>query len=548
MMLLRGMFILAKSALIFAVLVLMFMPLLAQGQADDVDRLIEALSTGNSSARVVAASTLGDMNDTRAIEPLIRALEDREFDVEYEAAKALEKMGGPAVEPLIRALDDNNSNVRWEAADILGAIGNSSVADPLFEATKDGDSVVRKVAAQALAKLGDLRATEPLILLLKSDSASDRADAADALGDLNDSGAVEPLIIALNDNLDFVRESAAAALGKLKDARAVEPLIRAIVNYSDALLQDEAGKALIAIGEPSTVPLINALNDEEKWVRFYAAYCLGYSNDMRAIEPLRNALSDEDADVREMASDSVFRLEEARSDEEMHKGLIEDGTTENLSASFNETTFENETGSETENVAENVSGNAHGNETSYEKLRENEALRGNETLAGNDASGFEKAENESDLREYWSYENHEFRFALRFPDDWMDQDADSNNAGMIVGFLAPGEDPDRPSCFVVVQYEDLPRTYSLNQYAEASLQSLKGDHPDINIIEDREVTISDLPAREWVYRVDQGEYLVLQRIVVKDQRAFVITFNSLSERYAQLEGDAREMIDSFEFF
>jgi hypothetical protein len=99
-----------------------------------------------------------------------------------------------------------------------------------------------------------------------------------------------------------------------------------------------------------------------------------------------------------------------------------------------------------------------------------------------------------------------------------------------------------------VQYEDLPRAYSVNQYAEASLQSLKGDHPDINIIEDRDVTISDLPAREWVYRVDQGEYLVLQRIVVTDQRAFVITFNSLSKRYAQLEGDAREMIDSFEFF
>lgn len=538
------MFILAKSALIFAVLVLMFMPLLAQGQADDVDMLIATLSTGNSSARVAAAATLGDMNDTRAIEPLIRALEDREFDVEYEAAKALEKMGGPAVEPLIRALDDNNSNVRWEAADILGAIGNSSAADPLFEATKDRDSVVRKVAAQALAKLGDIRATEPLIVILKSDSASDRADAADALGDLNDSGAVEPLIIALDDNLDFVRESAAAALGKLKDARAVEPLIRAIGNYSDALLQDEAGKALIAIGEPSTVPLIKALNDDEKWVRFYAAYCLGYSNDIRAIEPLRNALSDEDADVREMASDSILRLEEARSDEEAHRSLIEDGITENLAASLNETPVESETGNETEDVSEN----AHGNETSYEKLRENEALRGNETLAGNESSGIGEAENESYLREYWSYENHEFGFALRFPDDWKDQDADSNNAGMIVGFLAPNEDPDRPSCFVVVQYEDLPRTFSVNQYAEASLQSLMGDHPDINIIEDRNVTISDLPAREWVYRVDQGEYQVVQRIVVKDQRAFVITFNSLSERYAQLEGDAREMIDSFEFF
>ena len=536
MMLPGGMLIRAKSALIFAVLILMCMPFLAQGQADDVDRLIETLSTGNSSARVAAAATLGDMNDTRAIVPLIRALEDREFDVEYLAAKALEKMREPAVEPLIRALKDNNSNVRWEAADILGAIGNSSAADPLFEATKDKDSVVRNVAAQALAKLGDLRATEPLIELLKSDSAWDRADAADALGELNDSRAVEPLISALDDEKGFVQESAAEALGKIRDSRAVVPLVQTIKYNSDYAVQEKARDALIDLGEPATDALIVALNDSDKLVRYHAAYCLAYSNDARAVVPLEYALSDEDKDVREMARNSVLRLEEAVDSKEGLVDHSEYNTTENLAAKADDTTIENET--------ENVNAKTHENETSCE----NETSSENETLAGNETPGDEKLGNESDIREYWSYENHEFGFALRFPDDWKDQDADSNNAGMIVGFLAPGEDPDRPSCFVVVQYEDLPRAYSVNQYAEASLQSLKGDHPDINIIEDREVTISDLPALEWVYRVDQGEYLVLQRIVVTDQRAFVITFNSLSKRYAQLEGDAREMIDSFEFF
>jgi len=531
-----GMLIRAKSALIFAVLILICMPFLAQAQADDVDLLIETLNTGNISARVAAAAALGEMNDTRAIDPLIRALEDKEFDVEYQAAKALEKIREPAVEPLIRALKDNNSNVRWEAADILGAIGNSSAADPLFEATKDKDSIVQKVSAQALAKFGDIRATEPLIELLKSDSAWDRADAADALGELNDSRAVEPLISALDDEKGFVQESAAEALGKIRDARAVEPLIQAIKYNSDYAVQEKSRDALIEIGEPATDALIVALNDSDKWVRYHAAYCLAYANDAKAIGPLEYALSDEDKDVREMAQNSVLRLEEAVESKEELVDHSEYNTTENLAANVDDTTIENET--------ENVKMKTHENETSYE----NETSSENETLAGNETRGDEELGNESDPREYWSYENHEFGFTLRFPDDWKDQDADSNSAGMIVGFLAPGEDVDGPNCFVVVQYEDLPKPYSVDQYAKASLQSLKGDHPDINIIEDREVTISNLPARELVYKVDQDEYQVLQRIVVKDQRAFVITFNSLSEKYPQLEGDAREMIDSFAFF
>jgi HEAT repeat protein len=529
------MLIRVKSTLIFAVLILICLPLSVQGLADDVDLLIATLNTGNSSARVAAAAALGEMNDTRSIDPLIRAMEDEEFDVEYQAAKALEKMGKPVVEPLILALKDNNFNIRWEAADILGAIGDHSAADPLFEAIKDENSVVRTVSAKSLAKLGDLRAVDPLIELLKSDSAWDRADAADALGDLNDSRAVEPLISALEDEKGFVQESAAKALGKIRDVTAVEPLIQAIKHNSDYAVQEKARDALIDIGEPATDALIVALNDSNKWVRYHAAYSLAYSNDARAIGPLEYALSDEDKDVRDTALDSVLRLEEAVDSKVELVDHSEYNTTENLAANINETTIENET--------KNVNWKTHTNETLYE----NETSSENETLAGNETQDYEESGNESDLREYWSYENHEFGFSLRFPGDWKDQDADSNSAGMIVGFLAPGEDVDRPSCFVVVQYEDLPQPYTVSQYANASLQSLKGDHPDINIIEDREVTISDLPARELVYKVDQDEYQVLQRIVVKDQRAFVITFNSPSGRYPQFEGDAREMIDSFGF-
>jgi HEAT repeat protein len=54
--------------------------------------------------------------------------------------------------------------------------------------------------------------------------------AADALGEIKDTRAVGPLIQALKDNDSFVRMSAAGALGDINDTRAVEPLIHALTD------------------------------------------------------------------------------------------------------------------------------------------------------------------------------------------------------------------------------------------------------------------------------------------------------------------------------
>ena len=79
--------------------------------------------------------------------------------------------------------------------------------------------------------------------------------AAKALSIIGDVRAVVPLIDALEDNNRDVREYAAKALGKIGDIRAVEPLIV-------------------------------ALKDNNEFVRKYAAEALGKIGDVRAIEPL----------------------------------------------------------------------------------------------------------------------------------------------------------------------------------------------------------------------------------------------------------------------
>ncbi|MDQ1312831.1 MAG: hypothetical protein QG605_1370, partial [Euryarchaeota archaeon] len=51
----------------------------------------------------------------------------------------------------------------------------------------------------------------------------------------------------------------------------------------------------------------------------------------------------------------------------------------------------------------------------------------------------------SGLDEWMLYENYDYGFELIYPADWIEQEAEANDQGMIVGFLAPGEDVDNPA-------------------------------------------------------------------------------------------------------
>ncbi|MER3501614.1 MAG: PBS lyase [Candidatus Fervidibacterota bacterium] len=88
-----------------------------------------------------------------AVEPLIEALRDRDWEVRWAAAYALGKIGKPAVEPLIEALRDRDGKVRRAAADALGAIGDARAVEPLIEALRDRDWEVREAAVNALGKI-----------------------------------------------------------------------------------------------------------------------------------------------------------------------------------------------------------------------------------------------------------------------------------------------------------------------------------------------------------------------------------------------------------
>ena len=127
-----------------------------------------------------------------------------------------ERRSGPAplVEALAAVLPTLNHDWAADAAGILGMIQDQRAVEPLLCALEEKRPQVREAVVQALGQLGDRRAVEPLIALLKSGAVRDRIGAVKALGVLNDDRAVEPLLAVSADKA--IQEYAVEALANLK--------------------------------------------------------------------------------------------------------------------------------------------------------------------------------------------------------------------------------------------------------------------------------------------------------------------------------------------
>lgn len=106
-----------------------------------IGSLIDALKHEDLWVRYYAAWYLGDHANFKEVDPLILS----------------------AVDPLIEALKhDYYWGVRVQSAIALGKIGDTRAVDPLIEALNNKKPGVRFGAAEALGEIGDTRAVGPL--------------------------------------------------------------------------------------------------------------------------------------------------------------------------------------------------------------------------------------------------------------------------------------------------------------------------------------------------------------------------------------------------
>ena len=224
---------------------------------------------------------LGQIGDKRAVSSLGDILESTDAQEQGwldSAVWALGEIGdenavGPLTELLLRTIRDpihgHEESLRWDIRDIL-----SEHVPFLIKMLEEYQDIY---VVLALGEIGNALAIEPLIKVLNSDGA--------VAGD------------------EYVRWDAAEALGKIGDARAVEPLIRALEGGNGS-----AAGALREIGKPAVEQLIDALENENKDVRWDAAIALGDIGDERAVGPLIKALGDDDRTVRMYAAVATGRV------------------------------------------------------------------------------------------------------------------------------------------------------------------------------------------------------------------------------------------------
>lgn len=213
-----------------------------------VPTLTAALDSSRPELRDAAARVLGEIGPDAeaAVESLIRIQKtEREF---LTVEKALGQIGEPGLEPLITDMQDNNASVREHAAKSLGRI-LVVVPDP---------KLARKVM-------------QPLINALQDEDS--RVCIAATM-------AMRGLVIAVKDPETHAKV-AEAVVRAMKD-RGVHPMF--------------ACGVLIEIADASLEPLINALQDDNVGVRWYAVLA------MQAVLP-----AVENSRIRESAVEPLIR-------------------------------------------------------------------------------------------------------------------------------------------------------------------------------------------------------------------------------------------------
>ncbi|HKZ98480.1 MAG TPA: HEAT repeat domain-containing protein [Thermoplasmata archaeon] len=174
------------------------------------------------------ATVLVARRDRRALDLLLPALRWRDQTARDKAVALLVRLGPVTVPALLKVLTGaKTATERRGAADALGRIGDSRAVPPLVRALEDPGMSVRRAAMVALLRLEAMDAVPRIILRLRDPSGGVRVLAALVLGKFQDPRAVPALIEALGDPRWYVRQSAATALGEIGDLRAVGPLERA---------------------------------------------------------------------------------------------------------------------------------------------------------------------------------------------------------------------------------------------------------------------------------------------------------------------------------
>ncbi len=240
---------------------------------------------------------------------MLTTISDQSF-----CAEILKSLRETETAKLINALENKDEEVRIGAAWALGRLRVKKAVDQLLKVLGDEDEQVRREAVLALGEIGDSRAVMPLIDILEGEDTSYvRCTAAKALGTLGGIKAKQSLISALkNEDEIFVLNEVAKVLGKFGDPSAAFYLIELFGN-EDSNLAEHIREALVDIGQPVLIPLIQSIDNGLPLIRGRAAWTLGLMGEREAVLPLIDRLKiEEDPEILSFIVEALGLLGDKR--------------------------------------------------------------------------------------------------------------------------------------------------------------------------------------------------------------------------------------------
>lgn len=214
----------------------------------DPEAMLPLLTAPEAPQRILAARAFCEIQDQRAIPHLIWLLNDVCPLVRVSAAYALGRNTSlDAVEPLITVLNNDwNGYVRKGVVWALGNCCDRRSLKPLIHALRTDISAVRLWAASSLAQIVNLEYEDVV-------------------------AAIPPLIEGLRrDTVAAVRSNCAWSIGQLCRelplnvvyATAIDALLEALVEDEDLGVKEDAKAALLRVGDPRGLQMIEELELE----------------------------------------------------------------------------------------------------------------------------------------------------------------------------------------------------------------------------------------------------------------------------------------------
>ena len=191
--------------------------------------LDEQLRSSSPRARALALEWVARIAKDRAVGTVGEAATDRKEEVRLAAAKALAHTGAGGLPVLLKLLGDKDRAVRAAAATSLGELGDSRGRPPLVKALQDPYVGARLAAAAALGKLGGSESGPALRALA---TGKDLLSALNAGRVLHRQGETQPLLDAIARALQAgtgpEKEAACNAASTIQDGAAALLTARAL--------------------------------------------------------------------------------------------------------------------------------------------------------------------------------------------------------------------------------------------------------------------------------------------------------------------------------